>query len=199
MMHERHSMKLTLDHNCIIALENNEPDAPYLRRLIAVHNLNKISLRVAAIGSSERLPSGGYPSHFSSFERRVAALGLQQIEFSLPVGKWGITFWGRSVWASTQSESLERAIHVILFPDIEFEYQDFCMKRGLDPVNSGELGETWRNAKCDVLALWSHINDGGNIFITSDRNYHKQSKKPQLIALGAGDILKPEEAVVAVP
>lgn len=191
-------MKLTLDHNCIIALENNESDSQYLRQLIAMHNLKKISLRVAAIGASERLHGGGYTSHFLNFENRVAALGLQQIEFALPVGKWGITFWDRSLYGDSQTESLERAIHAILFPDVEFEYQDFCLRHNLDSANSGKQGETWRNAKCDVLGLWSHINGGGDIFVTSDRNFHKQSKKPHLIALGAGSILKPEEAVLVV-
>ena len=50
-------------------------------------------------------------------------------------------------------------------------------------------------AKCDVLAMWCHITFGGDIFITSDRNFFRKTKKPHLIALGARDILTPQGAV----
>jgi len=53
----------------------------------------------------------------------------------------------------------------------------------------------WKNAKCDVLALWSHIWYGSGIFVTGDNNFLKKTKKPALITLGAGEIAKPEEVI----
>ena len=43
--------------------------------------------------------------------------------------------------------------------------------------------------------MWSHIRFDGDLFVTSDGNFHKVDKKKQLIDKeGAGDILKPQEA-----
>lgn len=44
----------------------------------------------------------------------------------------------------------------------------------------------------------SHIRFNGDIFVTSDRNFRKIQKKGQLIALGAGEILTPQQAVLAI-
>ena len=90
---------------------------------------------------------------------------------------------------------LERKIHDILFPQIDFDYSDFCNKKGIDP-NNYELTHTWRNAKCDVLTMWCHIISGGDIFVTSDKDHFlKQTKKSALISLGAKDILEPQDAL----
>ena len=51
-------MNVTLDTNCIIALEENRPTAPFLRHLISLHDAKTISLRVVAISASERKPDG---------------------------------------------------------------------------------------------------------------------------------------------
>jgi hypothetical protein len=46
----------------------------------------------------------------------------------------------------------------------------------------------------DVLSMWCHIYCNGDIFVTGDNHFHK-SKKPQLIKLGAKQILKPNEVL----
>jgi hypothetical protein len=61
-----------------------------------------------------------------------------------------------------------------------------------------KIDPKWRNAKCDVLALWSHIRFNGDVFVTSDKNFWKQKKKEQLIALGASNILTPQEVVSTI-
>lgn len=191
-------MHITLDHNCIIELEKNTTNAEYIRALIAMHNPPKITVTASAIGASERLSKllgGGYISHFSRFEERVALLELSKYEMPKPVGYYDMTFYGQSLYSGETTEKLEQAIHYILFPEIEFSYEAFCRKRDLPFPETGDLNKTWRNAKCDVLALWSHINEKGTIFTTMDKNFHKATKKPSLIALGAGDILYPKEAL----
>ena len=47
----------------------------------------------------------------------------------------------------------------------------------------------------DVQALWSHINAQRNVFVSSDGNFHKVQNKAALLALGAGKIEYPTEAV----
>ena len=96
-----------------------------------------------------------------------------------------------------ESTAFERKIHKILFPTIDFDNRDYRTRVLNDPTS--DTGDPkWRNAKCDVLVLWSHIRFNGDMFVTSDKNFYKQSKKEQLIALGAGNILRPHEAVSTI-
>ena len=71
------------------------------------------------------------------------------------------------VLSGKQMQELELKIHEVLFPNIEFEYREYCRKRGLD-YSSSNIDRHWRNAKCDVLTLWCHIWYGGDILVTSD-------------------------------
>jgi len=54
----------------------------------------------------------------------------------------------------------------------------------------------WLNAKCDVLALWSHIWYKGDIFVTRDEIFFNTTKKSPLEKLGAKKIMYPYEAVI---
>jgi hypothetical protein len=90
-------------------------------------------------------------------------------------------------------EDLERQIHEVLFSNIEFRWLDFCSIRGWDP-NAQPLDAKWRNAKCDVQALWSHIHHRRDVFVTRDRIFHAVTKMPTLVALGAGQIVYPQVA-----
>jgi len=187
-------MNVTLDTNCIIDLEEGRDAAPYIKVLIDMHENRRINLRVVAISASERKPGGKYASNFAEFKDKIATVGLANAEILKPIGYWGITFWDWCVWAGDDIVDLERKIHEILLPNIDFIYGDFCRKHGLDPA-SVETDKRWRNATCDVLALWSHIYHGGGIFVTTDRNFHKKTKKYALIDLGAGNILRPKDTV----
>lgn len=192
-------INVTLDTNCIIDLEEERPAAPCIRLLMDMHAHQTIKLAVVAISASERKPNGTYASSFDEFKAKIAAVGLARVEVLKPIAYWGITFWDWCLWGGEQTTHLERKIHRILFPEVEFTYEQFCRDRGLDPT-SGERAPKWRNAKCDVLALWSHIWHGGGIFVTSDSDFHQKTKKPALLDLGAGDIdiMKPGDAVTAL-
>jgi hypothetical protein len=190
-------MYLTFDTNCIIDLEENRPAAPSVTALISLHNQQKIDVRVIAISASERKLNGTYASNFAEFQQKIAAVGLQDVEILRPLGYWDIAFYDWCVRADDQIIEFERKIHKILFPQIDFDYRDFCNNKGINP-NSGHIDHQWLNAKCDVLSMWCHIHYDGDIFVTSDRNFHKQTKKPVLIALGAKDILTPQGALVKI-
>ncbi len=64
-------MRITLDTNCLIDLELNQGAALELRELIVIHELEKITLCVPAIGASERMKDGMYAPTFSVFQERV--------------------------------------------------------------------------------------------------------------------------------
>lgn len=194
-------MKVTLDNNCIIALDTNDDNAPYIQELINLHENEKITLRLATISASERQRGGRYASHFAEFQARVVQLGLAKVETlddpSLLLqhpGVYGMSYWGQAIYGDDGMVDLERRIHAILFPDIEFDYSAYCLKHGLD-VNNPDIDKNWRNKRCDVLGLWSHIQYKGDIFVTADKHFLAETKRPQLVALGAGDILAPKDTV----
>jgi len=187
-------MNVTLDTNSIIDLEEERDAAPYVKTLISMHEDQRINLRVVAISASERKPGGKYAPNFAEFEKKIGAVGLGHVEVLAPIAYSDITYFDWCLAGSDQMVALEREVHRILFPEIGFTYDEFCSEYGLDS-NSGEIDKRWRNPKCDVLALWSHIHHGGGIFVTTDNNMHKETKKTALIALGAGDILRPKDAV----
>jgi len=189
--------RVTLDQNCIIDLEENRSASSDIQRLIARHHSGAISLRLVAISASERQPGGTYAQDFQEFKQKVAAVGLAGMEILLPPWYLGLTFLGQGLLASEAMADLEKQIHEVLFPDVPFEYQDYCASHGIDP-STDRRNPNWVNKRCDVLGLWSHIHHGGDIFVTSDTNFHAVTKKPALIALGAGNILKPAEAVATV-
>jgi len=187
-------MKVTLDTNVVIDLEQNNKWAPYIRELVRLHTEEKLRLRIAAIGASEKKPDETYISNFNEFKRRIEAVGLSGVEILASLFYLGISFLGYCVIGGEKSSEPEEKIQKILFPKIEMQYPEYCRNHGLDP-NDSKAWQDWVNAKCDALSLWCHIWYKGDIFVTRDNNFHKKTKKPLLIALGAGDILRPDEAV----
>jgi hypothetical protein len=187
-------LNVTLDNNCIIDLEQNRPAASDIKRLIQMHMKGKINLRVVAISASERKPDDTYVSQFDEFKERIAAVGLGDVEILPTIAYTGLAFVGYCLVGGGVLTELERKVQRILFPTIELAYADFCKKRGLDLDNKKAWGK-WVNAKCDVLTLWSHIWHHGDIFVTGDKDFHKETAKPRLIALDSGKILRPVEAI----
>lgn len=123
---------------------------------------------------------------------RLSALDLSRLEVLKPMAYWDIAFFDWALWATPEMEALERTIHDILFPNIPFLWSDYCSEHSLD-VNR-PFSPKWRNSKCDVQALWSHIHHGRSVFVTSDRNFHAATKRPALLAICAGQIKLPSEA-----
>jgi len=58
-----------------------------------------------------------------------------------------------------------------------------------------EIRENWMNAKNDALGLCAHVSWGGDIFVTSDKDFHKARLKARLSLLVPGKILRPEDTV----
>lgn len=187
-------MNVTLDMNCIIDLEERTGPVRDIETLIRMHKQHRITLRIPAICASERRRNGRYTSNFAEFRNKIVAIGLDNVEILRPIARFDMTFLDWCVFAGKQMVDLERRIQEVLFPRIEFAYGDYCRRHNIDPDNE-PTDRRWRNAKCDVITLWSHVHYGSGIFVTTDSNFHKRSKKPHLISLGAGHILKPGEAV----
>lgn len=185
--------RVTLDTNAIIHLEEKRPAAASIIRLIDLHKRGVITLCVCAISGSERSKGGGFPPTFEVFKRKLSQVGLGDTEILAPIGYWNLIYFDFCLWADNELVDLEKRIHRVLFPEIAFVLQDHLG----ETVGKGRdvRERRWRNDKCDVLALWSHIHHGCSVFVTSDENYHATTKKDRLKELGAGEILRPVEAV----
>lgn len=192
-------LTFTLDTNCIIALDLGRPEATFIHELVRAHGNGKASVAVVKITASERQKSDdcqdAYLENFAEFETRLKKLGLDGLELLEPMGYWNVGFWDHMLWSDEKMEALERCIHQILFPNKPFLWTDFCAANGIDHRSAAPLHRKWLNAKCDVQAFWSHAYRSRDVYVTSDANFHKQSKLPRLAALSGGRIETPETAV----
>lgn len=187
-------MLITLDTNCLIDLDENRTNASAVRELIARHRAGSIQVRIPSIMASERQAQGLYYDNFEEFRARLVSLGLDDLPRLAPMCYFGIGFFDHCVLANESKEDLEKRIHQVLHPDVQFKYSDFCAARKIDPTIK-PLDARWRNRKCDVQVMWTHIFYQGDVLVTSDQNFMKDTKIDQLIALGASHIADPGQAI----
>ena len=187
-------MKFTLDMNCVIHLEEGTPEANSLFQIVEAHRDGRVQLRVPGIGASERQRDGAQSPTYTPFIGKLQAAGLASAEVLAPLACFDVTYWDNCILADDQMIALEEQIHAILFPTAEFSYSKFCQRHGLDPKGQ-PIDKRWLNRTCDVASLWCHIHYDGDVFVTTDKNFHKQSKKSALEFLGARQIEYPSAAV----
>ena len=56
----------------------------------------------------------------------------------------------------------------------------------------------WRKFKCDVQSMWAHIHNKRDAFVSAEDNFYKPDKTSALVALGAGHIKRPQQAVALI-
>lgn len=190
------AQQLTLDHNSLIDLEQENQHGVHLRTLLALHEQGTVKLRVVAIGAAERQQGGTYASTFQDFQRRIASIGLAGADILPTIAYYGISFDEHCYYADTVPQEfcdLEWKIHEILFPKSGRTIDEF--RRAKPHIKSeDELLRKFRSMRFDVLTLWSHIYHGSGILVTRDGNFRKATKMPALVSLGAGTILTPAAA-----
>jgi hypothetical protein len=87
-------------------------------------------------------------------------------------------------------------IYRTLFPGQPISLQEAISRAGTE-ADLGAVEHKWRNRELDVHALWCHLHYGGDIFVSSDKNFHK--KKDQLTRFGSPLIFTPCQADARVP
>ncbi|MBZ9604261.1 hypothetical protein [Phyllobacterium chamaecytisi] len=184
----------TLDMNCLIAIENDEPEKADVLALIEQANAGNIDLAMVASGASERQPGGGYLHTISDFEARMTALGFQSIELLKPIGKLDISFWGHAIYPSDEMLARETSIFEALFPQHSASWPQYAAANGADANDlSSVAGRRWKNMLCDAQAFWAHLYYVRDHFVTSDDNFRRK-----LVLIGmipADSILTPRQAV----
>ncbi len=184
----------TLDTNCIIAIDEGRAEATAVHALATAHASGGAKVAIVAITASEKQRGGHQLENFLEFQERLVTLKLAHLELLPSIFYFDITFWDCSIPADAAMEALERKIHEVLFPNIEFLWQDYCKVGGFMP-SEYKSDHKWLNAKCDVLALWTHVYHRRDVFVTSDQNFHNRAKKSNLIKLGANKIETPDYAI----
>jgi hypothetical protein len=183
-------LSLTLDNNCIIALEDGSGQQEALRRLIALHNQGAIRVFIGLISASENVRDG--EPTLDRFMNRLSRLGLESLPRLLPVGRWGMSYWGASVWGG--DDGLDKKVQQIIHTSSVDGHG--ALSGGSSITLDGALDKRQRNTFCDVDGVVAHIRNGNDVFVTEDGRI--LDRKAALIALGAGDILTPEEALERV-
>ena len=176
-------MKITLDHNCIFDLVKCTEIGAKIESILA-NSLNQCF--IVNIGASEMRELGVKPDCYELFEELLTKAGIENLPRLNPMGFFDVTFYDRCVSAGDGDILLAKNIEIALFgnsPNIDIA------EEGID----SKSGKKWLNRICDVYGMWCHIQNKNDIFLTTDRNFKKQSKLPNLIALGAGRISHPNE------
>lgn len=168
-------MKITLDHNVVLDFVNDSPRVATLREKITKGVYTPC---VVEVGASELRERGIQPEHYDQFQTLLREAGLESAPRLAPIAIWDVFFWDHALWSSEEAEAEADRIEGILFGDSP-------------QVEPGS--RVWLNRKCDVLSMWCHIHYCSDVFVTSDGNFHKATKLPRLIELGAKRIARPEE------
>ena len=128
---------------------------------------------------------GVRPEHYERFEELLAAARIEHLPRLAPMAILGVTFLGRCLLASNNMVRLAEQIELALFGNAQ-------------PIDIGNIqldspvGRKWLNL-CDVQTMWCHIHNSNEIFLTTDRNFKKETKSPKLITLVAGRVCLPSE------
>jgi hypothetical protein len=139
--------RVTLDTNCLLDVEKERPAAADVLTLRALHG-DVINLRlVAAAATDVRAKT------FYEFEGWLNGLGFSDCQILLPIGVYGIAFYGRAVYGDGSPTSLYANLWGI------FEANG-------TPSTPGS--QRHRRLLHDVLMMWSHLTYGGDVFVTRD-------------------------------
>lgn len=182
--------QVALDWNCIISLEEGRPDVVYLRQLQTWHMQGKITLwfpgpsRLENPRDREKLSIG-----HEEWDTKMRNVGLADIELRYATTRAFLSRDGRYIFDESLEHLIRREIHAILSPSIDYMYNDYCLREGVEPYNmhaflnlsevhqaatekQRRIARKWNNAKCDSLSLhaystWSGPND---LFVTDDNS-----------------------------
>ncbi|ULK98753.1 hypothetical protein [Bradyrhizobium sp. I71] len=183
----------TLDMNCLIAIENDEPAKVHVLALIEAADAKKIALSMVASGASERQPGGVYLNNIADFKERMRSLGFGSVDLLKPIGRQDISFWDHAIYGSEEAAAREKQIFEALFPRHSASWSEYAAAHGADVDNlSSTQGRKWKNMLGDAQAFWGHEYYGADHFVTSDDNFRR--KLVLTCKVPADTILTPMEA-----
>ncbi|MEO9463899.1 MULTISPECIES: hypothetical protein [Alphaproteobacteria] len=194
-------MKLTLDWNCVIEVEEGRPQANRVTELIRLHRFGCFEVALLAASASENTKSKRFPGNANVFKARIASLGWQDLPLVPMPSIFGLSYFDFCYFVG-DGEKFERdmdAIWRVIAPSIPREPVDHLpvgKHMTDDAIQSEELSK-WRNTWCDVISAYSHIHEGRDIFVTNNtKDFQKNAK--ELAKLGMMHISTPTDALANV-
>jgi hypothetical protein len=194
-------MKLTLDWNCVIEVEEGRPQAPAVKGLIDAHRKGLVEVALLAASASENTKSKVFPGNASLFMRRVSALGWDDLPLvPMPI-IIGLSYINHA-YIVGDAEDLKHkfdALWRVIAPRIARDAKSHLSSgRSLDDaaIQSEDLFK-WRNTWCDVLSAYTHIHQRRDVFVTNN-THDFQAHRAALATLGMTAIATPAEAVALV-
>ncbi len=186
-------LKITIDHNCIVALDKRSKGDVLTSEDISIANVMDGILNLAsqgnirivqpAIAASERQQLENAINNFNQFnKRKLAELGIKPEQYSLPEMRLNISFLGCSTAGFDDPAwyVLQREIQQIIHPTMEWD-------------NPSQ--KNWRNKYCDVMTMFAHLKANADLFVTNDKPaFLKRNKKNKLLQLGANRIGPADQA-----
>jgi hypothetical protein len=140
-----------------------------VQRVVQAHRVGRVRVTACAITASENPRAGDPPKMFAEFTELLDRVGLAKVEILKPMGYWGVSFWNQALWTSNEMRELEQAIHAVLAPSL--------------PMDDTSDQRRWRNTKCDVQMVWTHVWHDTDALLTNDQPILR--KADALAELGA--------------
>lgn len=194
-------MKLTLDWNCVIEVEEDRPQAAHVVDLINRHRQGQFEVALLAASASENSKSKRFPGSAKIFKNKVSALGWQDLPIVPMPGITGLSYWDFCYYVD-DGEKFERdmdALWSAIAPKVPREPSEhliFGASMTDDLIQSEPLSK-WRNAWCDVISAYSHIHDCRDVFVTNNtRDFQKNYEV--LSRLGMKHIYTPAETLAGL-
>ncbi|WP_132693091.1 hypothetical protein [Rhodovulum steppense] len=192
--------KLTLDWNCVLAVENGEVQGRHLEELVTLHRAGQVQTALLQTSASENMRgTRGFPGSYDLFEGRLEKLGWEDLPRLPTPGVWGLTFWDRFYWVDQEVyERLTEELWHIMFPNLQFFVEEWSAKNG-EPSGDDFAGPEFarfRNAWCDVHSAYCHIEENRDLFISMNtRDFQTNGQSLRALGLMA---VTPEEALAVI-
>lgn len=191
-------LKLTLDWNCAIAVEEERPKhAECVRQLIRLHRSGEIEVALLAASASENTKDKVLAPSSGIFGDRINALGWNDLPLVKVPMVIGLTYIGAHLIADANAFKRDTdAIWSALFPSVPSDPR-LHLAEG-EPLTDATIQGVgmwkWRNKWCDVISAYSHIYARRDMFVTTNTaDFQKHAR--QLAELGMTAIATPEEAL----
>ncbi len=173
-------LKLTLDTNCIIDVDEQREGSEAVMALATAHAEGRVDLALVCSGAHERQKDGGYLQSFSLFTDRLEALGFPPLPVLPAIAYWDISFWGHGIRPDEAMKTREGLIFKAMFPNVAPDWPTYAAAKGVKQNDTSSTHfSKWKNRLCDVQAFWAHDYAKRDIFVTRDIEFQRLTRHPE--------------------
>ncbi len=191
-------MKITLDWNCIISVENDEVAKDDILVLVEAHRSAKIDVALLATSASENTKSKRFPGNASLFRDRVKKLGFDHLPIVPMPAVSDLSYYDFCYWVEDSDEfnSTFDKIWSVIASRTSRDFESYLTPTQAlaDGAIQSEECSKWRNSWCDVMSAYSHIHAKRDVFVTQNTKDF-QAHSVRLAELGMTSIKSPNETV----